>query len=169
MNLGLIRILQKIFWVIGWLVMVFAFIRIFHQVYLFTNPELVGHVGSFRFLDSMKLVFSAIAQAFFAFLVSSVFDMLTHRGPKNLAQSEKYLLLTCLGFVGEGMLAISSWLSGWSFLFSGGISANLNTYLAVAGQVLNLFPLLTSFVYGASIYILFRTFSQMVTFESEVI
>jgi hypothetical protein len=173
MHPKLIPALQKIFWIIGWSVLALAVASIAMEAYEHFKPASDGLIQwpkkDFYFLKSARLLFSAIAQAFFAFLVSSVFDMIFHRAPVRSQQTESFLLLTCIGFCGEGLIGIIGWAqSAFYILPQSDFSSGLGI-LSVATYLLSIFSSLISFVYAATIYILYRHFSKMVTFEAEVV
>lgn len=169
----LIPALQKIFWIIGWSVLALAVANIAVEAYGYFMPVSDGTVQwpkkDFQFFKAARLLFSSLAQAFFAFLVSAVFDMIFHRAPVRSQQTERFLILTCIGFCGEGLFGIILWAqSAFYILPQYDFSSDLGI-LSVTTYFLSIFSNLISFVYALTIYILFRHFSKMVTFEAEVV
>lgn len=173
MHPKLIPALQKIFWIIGWSILVLAAASIAMEAYDHFKPASGGlsqwPKKEFYFLKSARLLFSSIAQAFFAFLVSAVFDMAFKRAPVRAQQAVSFLLLTCIGFCGEGLLSVIAWAQSLFYIlpqsdFSSGFGV-----LSAATYLLSIFSSLIPFVYAVTIYILYRHFSKMVSFEAEVV
>lgn len=173
MNPKLIPWLQRIFWILGWSVLVLAMVNIAAEAYYFFRPTSNDLIQwpkhEFYFLKQMRILFSSLGQAFFAFLVSSIFDMIFHRAPVRRQQTESFLIITCIGFVGEGLLGSISWAQSVLYIFPTFAKSTGPDLLSALSYLLSLFPNLISFVYAITIYVLFRHFSQMVTFESEVV
>lgn len=173
MDLKIIGRLQKIFWVIGWSVLVLTGLIIGLEIYEFFRPVpesgFVWPKREFNLLVSIKLLFSSLAQAFFAFLVSAVFEMVFHRAPVRPQQAETFMRLTCLGFVGEGAVGVISWIISTVQSFSTFDVSTGPGILMTTTSLLSIFPSLILFVYAISIYVLFRHFSQMVSFEATVV
>lgn len=173
MHPKIIPALQKIFWIVGWSILALVVANITMEAYEHFKPAPDGLIQwpkkEFYFLKSARLLFSSIAQAFFAFLVSAVFDMAFKREPVRAQQTESFLLLTCIGFCGEGLIGIIEWVQSAFYIipqydFSSGLGI-----LSIATYLLSIFSSLISFVYAMTIYILYRHFSKMVTFEAEVV
>lgn len=173
MNPKLIPWLQKVFWILGWAVLMLAVVNIGAEAYCYFRPASNDLIQwpkhEFLFLKQVRVLFTSLGQAFFAFLVSSIFDMIFHRAPVKRQQTESFLILACIGFVGEGLLGMISWVQSAFYIFpTFGNSTGLDI-LSALSYLLSLFPNLISFVYAITIYVLFKHFSQMVTFESEVV
>jgi hypothetical protein len=171
MNPKLVPGLQKIFQVVGWSVLVLAVVNIGMQIYHQAFPP-TGLVPfgkePFELLFQVRLLFTSLAQAFFAFLMSAVFDMVFRRRAVRAEQAEIFLKLTIVGFVGEGVINILSWVRMmWQIV----VESPDREWMWAQGALyfLQIAPHLLNFVYAASIYILFRHFSALVEFESEVV
>src|SRR5690606_37844090 len=103
------------------------------------------------------------------FLVSAVFGMAFKRAPVCAHQTESFLLLACIGFCGEGLIGIIGWVqSAFHFFPTYDYSSGLGIFSA-ATNLLSIFSNLVPFVYAVTIYILYRHFSKMITFEAEVV
>lgn len=167
MNPRSILLLQRLFWVLGWSILVLAAFTVAAEAFYFFKPMTVGGIPmpkrDFVFLNNSRVLFSSLGQAFFAFLVSSVFDMIFHKAPVKSQQTESFLTLACLGFVGEGILGLFSWAQLGVLMWPNFDLLTGLTYL------LSIVPPLISFVYAITISVLFKHFSQMVAFESEVV
>lgn len=173
MNPRMIPWLQKIFWILGWSALILAAVTIASNAYQFFRPvsptELSWPKEEFYFLKQVRILFSSLSQAFFAFLVSSVFDMIFHRKPVRSQQTQAFLVLTCIGFVGEGAIGLISWFkSTFSVLPQFNVSSGVEI-LSFISYFVGLIPNLISFVYAITVYVLFTHFSKLVTFESEVV
>lgn len=173
MNPRLITWLQRIFWIFGWSILTLTAVAIATQAYEYFRPvspiEIPWPKEQFSFLMQVQTLFSSLAQAFFAFLVSSVFDMIFHRKPAKPKQTESFLLLTCLGFVGSGVVGLIWWIQSAFTLLPGFDTSSGLGLLSIFNYFLGLFPSLMAFVYAITVYVLFKHFSQLVAFESEVI
>jgi len=163
--------LQKFFWAIGWAMLALVLINIGCEVYRYFSYE-PGFLGEFfnkqpqfSLLTQLRVLCSGIANAFFAFLMSSVFAMIFQRTPPS-AQAERFLILTCAGFVGEGLLTLYNWITGLSHLQFGNESWQIMTVMA---YVLSVFTPLMSFIFAMTIYVLYKHFTRLITFESEVV
>jgi hypothetical protein len=156
--------LKRLFWIVGWgllLVIVFGLVATVKTLIASPDAELSNH--SFKLVSGLRMLFSGLAQAFFAFMMSSIFGMMFHGRPIHRERTDRFMILTCLGFVGEGVIGIISWVqllitqlphSDWlveTSYFFGGLSS------------------LAPFLYAVSIYLLYRHYSKLITFESEVI
>jgi hypothetical protein len=167
MNPRLILWLQRLFWILGWSVLVLAVVTLGFEAYYFFRPMSESIIQmpkrEFFFLNQTRVLFSSLGQAFFAFLISSVFGMILQKAPVRMQQAGKFLRLACIGFIGEGILNLMGW-ARIGFVLP--MELDVLTLLTYA---LSVFPVLNSFVYAITIYVLFKHFSQMVTFESEVV
>ncbi len=180
MSSSIIRPLEKVFRILGWATLVLAVLSLVTQGFNFFNPSQYMPTPEFHFLKQMEIFFSTIGLAFFAFLISAVFKMILHKAPVNMEQTERYLILTCIGFAGEGLFALSGWLQSTAYVFSrmigdwGTIVSDpmlfaLSDGTLLLGHLISLFTNFIPFVYAISVYVLFKHFSQLVTFESEVV
>lgn len=171
MNPKVITWLQKIFWIVGWAVLVLTVGTIAFQTYDYFQPS-TGLIQwpkkEFDFLHQTRILFSAVGQAFFAFLVSSIFGMIFQRAPARTEQTEIFLKLTCIGFAGDGILGLISWIRSAFYIFPQTMKSGWEI-LSGLSYLLSVFSILISFVYAITIYVLYRHFSQLVTFESEVV
>lgn len=169
----LIPSLQKTFWIVGWFILALTVVNIAVQAFQYFNPitsELITLPKQhFSFLHSMQLLFSGIAQAFFAFLVSAVFGMAFKTSPIQKQQTEAFLILTCLGFCAEGFIGLASWIKMIIDILPHFDYSSFFGALSLTGYLLSIFGNLISFVYAITIYILYKHFSKMVSFEEEVI
>lgn len=152
--------LQRFFWIAGWLMLAVTALSILTAVYLYTKGLVVD-----------------LTQAFFAFFMSAVFGMIFHRQPVGSQRAERFLIITCCGFVLESLIRVYSTVE---FAIRQGLLCNL-----VENPILNCGPLantlqivshmtvlasaLSPLLFAITIYVLFRHFTRMVTFEAEVV
>lgn len=172
MNLKYISWLQRIFLLVGCFILASYLLAMGAEVY--RHFYLAGHsdftpIKETSFFLLMQGLFRALGQAFFAFLMSAVFGMVFHRTPVRSERAERLMKVTCFGFFGEGLLGIVNWCFSFGRVLEFGSWADWLQWLVAASWALDLFPCLISFVYAGSIYVLFRHFSEMVAFESEVV
>lgn len=176
MSFKTIKVLQKIFQFVGWSILILALMRMLYEAYtfFFASEELhsLSPQVEFSFLSSFSDLFSYLAQAYFAFLVSSVFAMVfnrgVHREPAGLARAQRFLVLTCGAFVIDGLLALVSWLQAGVY-FVNHIQFSWMGLLSVGAFLLGAAQGAILFVYAISIYVLFRHFVSLVQFEAEVV
>ncbi len=169
-NTKSISTLQKIFWILGVLGLLTAALtfgsEIFRWIYPSTSwvtAEGLPTKPEFRIFTQLKNLFSAMGLAFFLFLVSAVLGMIFHRSPVKTQQTERFLILTCIGFIGEGVFGFSGRVIDLIRLFG---EWDIMTSLLYS---LGLISDLIGIVYAITIYIVYRHFSQLVKFESEVV
>lgn len=170
MDRKLTLMLQKVFWVLGWVTILIATASMAFQAYNhFNPPPEIWPKKDFSIVTQLHRLVSTMGQAFFAFLVSSIFGMVFHRAPIKKQQTEAFLTLTCFGFIGEGIFGIIDWIQfGVLVLPNFDLSTSLG-WMSIFNHLLNIFPNIISFVYAITIFILFRHFTNLVTFESEVV
>lgn len=175
-NQKVLKNLEKLFWVIGWVVLAITFIGVAATVYRhYSPPEVFGQQvefpsDSFALFIYLKQLFSGFGEAFFAFLMSSVFTMTIHRQPVDLERAERFLLCTCVGWIGAGVISMISW-GRTIYMMSPGSSLILDnewwqvgvTVLTWLGSLQSLMP----FIYALTVYVLFQQFSRMIIFEAE--
>lgn len=170
-NSKLITFLQKTFNVIGWSILALALVSLAKEAYEFFTPTsemiLIQQPRELQVLKSVGDIFSHLSEAYFAFLVSAVFGMVFHRAPVRSVQAERFLLLTCTSFFVEGIFNLIGWVQTGVYLTY--LDFSWMGVLGFGAFILGVFPAVISFVFSISIYVLFRHFSQMVTFEAEVI
>jgi hypothetical protein len=168
MSPKVIRCLEVIFWITGWSILVLTAASIGTEAYYHFRPvtESFFPKHEFHFLKQVRLLFSSVGQAFFAFLVSSIFKMIFHRAPARSQQTRAFLTLTCIGFAAEGLFGLITWIQIATYMLG---QSNAWGPLSVISYLLSLFPSLVSFIYAVTIYVLYEHFSKLVTFESEVI
>lgn len=169
-NTSSISTLQKIFWILGVLGLLTATLtfgsEIFRWLYPSTSwvtPEGVSANPEFRIFTQLKNLFSAMGLAFFLFLVSAVLGMIFHRAPVKTQQTERFLILTCIGFIGESVFGFSGRLIDQIRLF--GEWDIMTSFLYSLGFISDL----VGIVYAITIFVVYRHFSQLVKFESEVV
>lgn len=179
-DVKLISGLQKVFWVVGWASLVITAAGMAGTVYFHmkinfdtATGTIPGWSDTFYLLPQFKILVSGVTDAFFAFLVSSVFGMIFHRRPVDIPRSERFLLITCIGFALEAAISFFGWaeyLVRTANLQCSGEQCELWFRAVAAGSyALNAISALSPLLYSITIYVLFRHFASMVTFESEVV
>lgn len=175
-NQKVLKKLETLFWVIGWVVMAITFFGVAATVYRYWYPpEIFGQAiefpsDSFALVLQLKQLFSGFGDAFFAFLMSSVFTMTIHRQPVDLARAERFLLCTSVGWVGAGLISMISWARTIYLMMPESSLILDNEWLQIGITVLTWLGSLQSlmpFIYALTVYVLFKQFSKMITFEAE--
>ncbi len=170
MNVKHLHFFRKIFYLIGLSLLASLFIKLLgtgFQLYYFS--ENILFLKEFSFLKMMHNFVSTFGHAFLAFLISSIFMSLFNKISINSKQSEAFLILTCLGFIAEGILNIFLWIQSLVNLLNGFENSSTLTWPLLLNSTLDLFFYLFPFFYAISIFVLYRYFTNLVKFESEVI
>lgn len=175
-NQKVLKNLEKLFWVIGWIVLAITFFGVAATVYRYAYPpEVFGQQiefpsDAFALFLQLKQLFSGFGEAFFAFLMSSVFTMTIHRQPVDLARAERFMICTCVGWIGAGLISMISWGRTLYMMAPGSNLILDNEWLQIGLTVLTWLGSLESlmpFIYALTVYVLFKQFSKMITFEAE--
>ena len=174
-----LRILERLFWWAGWsliLLMAFQIVGYSSEFLIrktIADEQLFGNAWQleFRLSSQLQSLFELHSAIFFSFLIASVFRMIRIGRVVDLERSERFLKLACIGFVGTGLLSLVPWLSNARLtvgaLFSdGSFAANIWNLVSM---VIATFTCLVPFMYAITLYVLFRHFSGMVKFQSEVV
>jgi hypothetical protein len=162
--------LQKFFWVMGWLSAVScAGFLIYFSISQIRGPYLSDIVWAQRsFGEIYSAITKGVGAVAFAFLMSTVFDILLKGRDENSKRTNIYLKLTCGCFVLRTVGALF-----WAFYstiyvplsYSGHLKFDLDTWISFLNVVLAFEFLL----YAVTIWVLFKHFIKMVEFESEVV
>lgn len=167
--------LQIVFWVLGWATLALTLMKIGMSAFQHFQPAAEFEIiprAPFIFLLELQKLFSGIGEAFFAFLVSAVFGMVYHRKPIGTQRNERFLLLACVGFLAESLLGALHMIRLGFQIIPDALNSNSGTEY-IASQIISYFlffaPSILSSLYAITIFVLFRHFAQLVTFESEVV
>jgi hypothetical protein len=121
--------------------------------------------GEFKLESAFESFFSGLGNVFFAFLVAAVVRMIEKQAVVHIEYANRLMLVCCGSYLANALIQIHFWI-GSLFLtvkLTGGYHfAFLPTEIALA------VPSLVPVLYAASIYILYKYFTGMVQFESEV-
>lgn len=184
-QVNVLKKLEKLFWVIGWLLVASTLFGVGVYVYQYATLPTSGagdffhslgqRRGEFQLFSALKTLLSGFGESFFAFLMSSIFTMAIHRRPVNQARAERFLKCTCLGWIGGSVIGIGLWIYSITYFFPqdyGSVMGLEIDYTNLAMQalawgsgVIVILPIL----YAITVYVLFRQFSHLITFESETV
>ena len=117
----------------------------------------------------MQDIFFAMGKVFFAFLMSSLFEIIRNKGPIHMKRSEKFLFMTCSGFSVAGLLGLIIWIRELTRLALPSQSTSADQMIYIASSIEWFIQSIWPLLFSVSIYILYRHFSRLVTFETEVI
>lgn len=173
MNPKSIAILQKIFWIIGWSVLAVSVAATAMEAYAYfvLVPDSLIPVSkkTFSFLGSTRRVFSEVGLAFSAFLVSDTFELIFHRVSRRPQRTERFLVLACIGFIGEGMLGVITWTLSASQIVPAYDLSTVPGVFSVSMYVVSIFSSLISFLIALTIYVFYRQFQRMVSVEVQAV
>jgi len=162
MNSKLMRNLEKCFWFLGWFTLLMAIAYVPGRIYAELSAS--SHSSSFPLLEELQSLFGSLGHAFFFLLLARVFAMVILGAPKGSPQAYRLMQVTCASYVAKTLFSVLALLSV-NYRFEGALLSR-----AVLGMSIGFtfFESLMPLFYAASIYALFRRFSEMITFESEV-
>ena len=127
---------------------------------------IVSTMAAFAYLRAHGCsLFSGLGSAFFAFLVAAVLRMIEKEAPVGTKNARRVMIACCLFYLADGAVRTLFLIMSLSDIMNllnrpNWVSLLPNAYIGT--------PLFTSFLYAASIFVLFTHFTKMVTFESEV-
>lgn len=162
MNLKVVRYLDVIFWVTGWATLALMMLTVFMEIRLYSLPPTEFDPLD-RQLDIFKtalLVFSSIGQAFFALLLSVVFNMIFRGSVSHSRKAEKFSKIACIGFVGAGTFSVFNWVKTIASNFSNYSFTSEAEITFTFSQLIGVFSALMPFVYAAAIYTLYSYISR---------
>jgi hypothetical protein len=159
--------LQRLFWVVGWVLIVVAAAGVYQTLnngifHFQPEPE--------HYLPQFKKFVETLTEGFFAFLMSTVFGMIFHREPVSSVRGERFMKITCLCYLLQAVIQVYTWFYG-IFLIRGpcpdcGLAMGTTMWgLYLLVGIASLGPAL----YAVIIFVLYRHFTRMVKFESEVV
>jgi hypothetical protein len=159
--------LSRIFWWLGHLAMLGVLFTLANRAsgYLGQLGGQNGFVYQFSLLQECRSVITSLADGFFLYLVSSVFQMIQHRRPIHMQRTGRIMQACCALYTvsaAVGFLLLCILIKELS-------SDGLHWYWAAATGLMTRLSALTPFLYAVSIYFLYRHFAGLVEFESEVV
>ncbi len=168
--------LQKLFWIAGWAMIALTIFGAVATIQSSSHEVQIDGVTPamrdfFFVLSKFRVLVNGIAEAFFALLVSTVFGMIVSGQSAKTDQSNRFLLLTCWGLVGQSFLSLISVIHTvvqYPFMGLNNPSFYIK-FMSVLGNVMSAAQSLVPILYAVTIYVLYRHFTRMVTFEAEVI
>jgi uncharacterized membrane protein len=176
-NRKMLSRLEQVFRWLGYYLLASAAFAIVWSIREFARTDIVladgitpANTDPFFILPQITTLVTYITQAFFVLLVGQVFALLLNGSEKLYERGDRLMIVTTIGFVLQGVSSFTNWIHNayeWDplgkFHDPGG-----NYYLAYF--VMSGFSqLLTPILYAVTIFVLYRHFVQMVSFESEVV
>jgi hypothetical protein len=160
-----IRRLEIIFLILGWTSLIMTVFGLVMAMKSVIAPQSVFDLDLTKhqnFVFQIKTLLVGISKSFFAFLMSSALSMIRMQKPFNNQKIDLLLRITCIGFIGEGLLGIFAGFQLMSFY-------KLEEYTVWLIELLRLTPALMSCLYGVTLFILYHHFFKLISFKSEVI
>lgn len=168
MNTRSLKLLRIGALILGWLLVAGVLAGIWSQLVIYyqgqNNPmEFLRSVAQFDIVRALNSFFSGFGGAFFAFLIAAVFRMIEKQAPVGSENAKRLMIVCCLSYAADALVHFYS------------LILNVTTMLQLANGFEWLYrssstaiTVLISFLYAASIFVLYTHFTKMVTFESEV-
>ncbi len=160
-----IRRLEIIFLILGWTSLIMTVLGLVMAMKSVIAPQSIFEMNLTRhqtFVFQLKTLLIGISESFFAFLMSSALSMIRMQKPLNNQKIDLFLKITCIGFIGEGLLGIFAGIQLMSFY-------RLEEYGVWLVELMRLTPALMSCLYGVTLFILYHHFFKLISFKSEVI
>jgi hypothetical protein len=175
-----LRILRICALIYGWLLVIdFTMREGYKSFYLFQYYRRMKgdsdleylHTFPLDIMKSFESFFSALANAFLAFLVAAVFRMIEKQAPVRNETAKRLMIVCFLSYMASAICDVSSFINklrnepgywqwpnfkGFDWLFF--IPFTSSPFISLFIPVL----------YAVTIFVLFTHFTRMVTFESEV-
>ena len=172
--------LERLFWFAGWAIIIVTVLGFLATINSGLNLNIIGIDGApsamgeaMHVFSKFRILIQGVAEAFFSFLMSSVFGMIFQGRPANFRQAENYMRITCVGIVLHSILSFSSWLLEVInykpiCLFDGDCTPYMKVMAFCSYSMIGI-GTLVPVLYAITIFVLFHHFTRMVAFEAEVI
>jgi hypothetical protein len=121
--------------------------------------------GEFRLESAFESFFSGLGNVFFAFLIAAVVRMIEKQAAIHIEYANRLMLVCCGFYLANALIKIHFWIKSFFMMVKLTGSYQL-TFLPT--EIALAVPTLVPVLYAASIYILYKYFTGMVQFESEV-
>ena len=157
--------------ILAWFLISSVLVGIWSRVvgYGQAQNDLTGYMGvmagEFNVENTFSSLFSGLGNAFFAFLIAAVVRMILKKAPVAIEYANRLMIVCCLFYLAGALIRFYDLIHGLLLtrrLVPGFVWGMLAPYPLLA------IPAITPLLYAASIYVLYRHFTDMVQFESEV-
>jgi hypothetical protein len=166
-----LKLLRICVLILGWLLLAGVLLSIWSQVNLYkqTQSDLTGYMsviaGEFKLERAFESFFSGLGNAFFAFLIAAIVRMIERREPIGIEYANRLMLVCCGSYLINALLQFHYLIQ--SFFMTLKLVGRFY-FLSVPTEIAMAIPAFAPILYAASICILYRHFTTMVQFESEV-
>jgi|WetSurMetagenome_2_1015567.scaffolds.fasta_scaffold91138_2 hypothetical protein len=157
--------------ILGWLLLIGILMEIWSQSIRYTQAQsdATGYMsvvaGEFKLGQAFESFFSGLGNVFFAFLIAAVVGMIEKQAAVHIKYADRLMLICCGSYLANALIQIYFWIGSFflTMQLPGGYHLMfLPTEISLA------VPSLVPVLYAASICILYKYFTHMVQFESEV-
>lgn len=162
----------KTFWIafqlVGWAILlnlVVEAIGVYRNEISMAEMGITTHREAIYLPAKLPYLFSMIGNAFFAFLVGSVFRMLELGRPVQIELAGRLLLVCCFGYGAEAVVRSYFWIIQCQSLWH---VMSFSPALYFAQCLTSFVGILVPLLYAAAVFVLFKHFSKMLAFEAEV-
>jgi hypothetical protein len=166
-----LKLLRICVLVLGWLLIVGVFLGIWSQANLYKQAQsdltssMALIAGEFKLERAFESFFSGLGNAFFAFLVAAIVRMIERREPIGIEYANRLMLICCGSYLMNALLQFHNLVQ--SFFATLKLVGRFH-FLSIPTEIAMAVPAFVPILYAASICILYRHFTNMVKFESEV-
>jgi hypothetical protein len=164
-----LKLLRICVLVLGWLLIAGVLTGVWSQAnrYEQVKNDVTGYMavmaGEFNIESAFEWFFSGLGNAFLAFLIAAVVRMIERQAPVGIEYANRLMLVCCFSYLANALIQFHGLIQG--FL----LTSNRGFYLRfLPTQLVLSVPVITPILYVAAIYVLYRHFTTMVQFESEV-
>jgi hypothetical protein len=157
--------------VLGWLLLAGVLIGIWGQVIRYNQVpnDLTGRMsviaGEFKLERAFESFFSGLANVFLAFLMAAVIRMIEKRAPIGIEYANRLMLVCCCSYLANALIQFHNLIQ--SFFATLKLLGRFY-FLSIPTEIAMAVPMIAPVLYAASIFVLYRHFTTMVEFESEV-
>lgn len=172
----MIERLENIFKWLGYLMLASTVFVIFTTAKEFARTDIVmpdgitpANADIFYVMPQLTNLVVYMTQAFFVLLVSHVFSLIRGGVEKRYEYGQRLMMVTCFGFALHGVMSFGSWIHTMATLPPSNAFSGSMQFLMAASYCVSALGQLMPVLYAITIFVLYRHFVKMVTFESEVV
>lgn len=164
-----LKLLRICVLVLGWLLIAGVLMGVWSQAnrYEQAQNDKTGYMavvaGEFKIESAFEWFFSGFGNAFLAFLIAAVVQMIERQAPVGIEYANRLMLVCCFSYLANALIQFHGLIQGFLLTLNDGFYWRfLPTELVLS------VPAIAPILYTAVIYALYRHFTAMVRFESEV-
>jgi hypothetical protein len=171
MKIKSLKLLRICVLVLGWLLIAGVLMGVLGQAnrYNKAQNDMVGYMtivaGEFKIGSALEWFFSGFGNAFLAFLIAAVLRMIERQAPVGIEYANRLMVVCCFSYLANALIQFHDLIK--SFFATLKLTGGFYWWLLPTELALWV-PAIAPILYTAAIYALYRYFTTMVEFESEV-